>query len=159
MSFFEWFIDFGWFGFHPFSALIYIIQFIYIAFFLRGYGVWALVYSMASVTFAIHVYESGHAFSLYSVLGYTGPVWYNLSIAIGVFVSLVIFNRHHKVLVKNPKIPLFFLFLFGLSLASLIESGFFANYPYTITRGAICNQSKIMATVFASSLFWRSAKC
>lgn len=158
-DFFLWFIDFGWFGFHPFSALIYILQFIYIAYLMRSHGVWTFVYAMSSVSLAIHFYESVHALALYSVLGYTGPVWFNISIVIGVFIALLIWNQQQRVLVRKPILPLFFLALFGLSMLSLIESGFFDDYPYTITRGAICAQSKIMATVFASSFFLGSTKC
>jgi len=120
---------------------------------------WATVYAMASVSLAIHLYESAHALAMYSVLGYTGPSWFNISIVIGIFITLFIFNQRHGFLVKKPMGSLFFLFLFGLSMASLIESGFFNNYPYTITRGIICTQSKIMATVFASSFFWGGTKC
>lgn len=153
----HWFIDFGWFGFHPFTAITLMIPFFFVLWRTRKLGPWAPIYATASVTLSIHVYESLHAATHLAISGYTGrTIIINVAIAMGVFLFIYITGRTEGVI--NSWGPVAMSPFLMLSFFMLGASGFFDDYPYSIEWGWEMISTKIMAALFGCSLFLGEVK-
>jgi len=147
-----WFIDFGWFGFHPFTAITLMIPFFFVLWRTRRLGPWAPIYAAASVTLSIHVYESLHATTQFVISGHTGrTAIINIAIAMG--VSLFIYIAGKPMGIVNIAGPITVFPLLVTSFIALGMSGFFSDYPYSIEWGWEMVLTKIMAALFGCSLF------
>ena len=147
-----WFIDFGWFGFHPFTAITLMIPFFYVLWRTRKLGLWAPIYATASVTLSIHVYESLHATTQFAVSGFLSETIYiNMVIAVGVFLFIYIAAEQREVI--NLAGPTVALLPLVASFIMLGVSGFFDDFPYSIRWGWEMVLTKIMAALFSCTLF------
>lgn len=150
---FDWFIDFGWFGFHVIPALLLLILFTIVCYQTHQHGIWSFVFAMAASSLSIQTYESVHAITQYMCTGTTGrSAIINIAIAVSILFFLVCINSRFNVLNK-PEVVVSTFALFILSMVALAFSGFFSNYPYSIRFGAEWAISKLLVNFFALSLF------
>jgi len=153
MTIAEWFIDFGWFGFHPITVIFLMPVFLYVLYKTRACGIYSLIFSFGAVAMSIHIYELCHGSTLFSVKGYAGPTWMNTVILLVIAFYFMVLNQRYNVITKNITIPLIIFFFLILSFWWLRSCGFFNDYPYSITRGPEWMSTKVIVSVFIMSLF------
>lgn len=154
MNIFDYYVYLPFVRFHLWTALILILQFLVVFYVKRRYGVWGLVFSMLSVTFSIHFYEVIHGLTEYYTMGYVGAsLWFiNMPILLLTTMLICYWNFSHSLVSGNLRRSFIILTGFLLNMIWLVSTGFFPDFDFNLSWGL----SKVMATLFTLSLFWRN---
>ena len=153
MNIFDYYIYLPFVRFHLWTAALLILQFLIVLYINRRYGIWGAVFSMLSVTFSIHFYETIHGLTEYLVMGYVGAsLWFiNMPILFITVMLMYYWNSSHRVVSKARKRTSILLVGFLLNICWLVSTGFFPDFDFNLAWGL----SKVMASLFTLSLFWR----